>query len=312
MSKILVTGGAGFIGSNLVDRLIDLGHEVVVIDNLFTGKRDYLNPRAKFYEIDICDPEVKNIFSDEKFEYVYHLAAQIDVRISVDDPALDNKINILGSLNILQNCLDFNVSKIIFASSGGAIYGFPEEIPTPESYMPYPVSPYGINKLCFEKYLNYYYRVFGQKYTSLRLANVYGPRQYKGGEAGVVSIFINSAVREEEASIFGDGLQTRDFTYVDDIVEAFIAAMKKEVVGDFNIGTGLEKSLIDIVSAIENSIGEKMKIKHLDSKKGEERRSCLKFDKAKNILGWEARVELTDGISRTISWSKKQLKNKNE
>ena len=308
MAKILVSGGAGFIGSNLVDKLIELGHQVVVVDNLFSGKKDYVNDQAVFYQIDICQaPELEEVFAREKFDYVFHLAAQIDVRKSVEDMELDNRINVLGALNVLESSHRHGVKKIIFTSSGGAIYGFPEEIPTPENYATNPVSPYGINKLVFEKYLNYYHQVFGQKYLNARLANVYGPRQYKGGEAGVIAIFINNAVEGKTSYIYGDGLQTRDFIYVDDVVRALISKMDDETVGTFNIGTGKESSLLEIVSAIEEALGHKIDIEFQPAKLGEERRSCLKTDLAKKVLDWQAQVELSDGIKRTIAWSKDNL-----
>ena len=308
MAKILVSGGAGFIGSNLVDKLIELGHQVVVVDNLFSGKKDYVNDQAVFYQIDICQaPELEEVFAREKFDYVFHLAAQIDVRKSVEDMELDNRINVLGALNVLESSHRHGVKKIIFTSSGGAIYGFPEEIPTPENYATNPVSPYGINKLVFEKYLNYYHRVFGQKYLNARLANVYGPRQYKGGEAGVIAIFINNAVEGKTSYIYGDGLQTRDFIYVDDVVRALVSKMDDETVGTFNIGTGKESSLLGIVSAIEEALGHKIDIEFQPAKLGEERRSCLKTDLAKKVLDWQAQVELSDGIKRTIAWSKDNL-----
>lgn len=309
MSKILVTGGAGFIGSNLVDKLIDLNYQVVVIDNLFSGKKEYLNKLVTFYQADINDKEkMAEIFNQEEFDYVYHLAAQIDVRKSVEDMVFDNQVNILGALNILENCYKNKVKKIIFASSGGAAYGFPEEIPTSENCSTNPVSPYGINKLCFEKYLNYYYKVFGQKYSVCRLANVYGPRQYKGGEAGVIAIFINNAVENKTSYIYGDGLQTRDFVYVDDVVNAFIANLNEDIVGIFNIGTGVEKTLLDIISAIEKAIDDKIKIEFQEAKLGEERRSCLKKDLAEKVLDWKSQVDLEEGIKRTLAWSKDQLK----
>lgn len=309
MSKILVTGGAGFIGSTLVDRLIELDHQVVVVDNLYSGKKEYLNEKAFFYQVDICDNNsLADIFSKESFDYVYHLAAQIDVRKSVEDMAFDNQINILGSLNILQNCHKYKVKKIFFSSSGGASYGFPEIIPTPETSPTYPVSPYGINKLCFEKYLNYFYKVFGQKYLSFRLANVYGPRQYKGGEAGVVAIFANNAVEGKASYIYGDGLQTRDFVYVDDVVAAFISGLDSDFVGEINISTGREISLIDIVSAISEALGEDIKIEYQEAKLGEERRSCLDNLKAKNILNWEPQIFIKEGIAKTISWTKNLIK----
>lgn len=307
MSKILVTGGAGFIASNLVDKLIDLGHQVVVIDSLITGKESYLNDLATFYKVDIIDEQVAEIFVKEQFDFVYHLAAQIDVRKSVADPAFDNKTNILGALNILENCYKNKVKKIMFASSGGAIYGFPKEIPTSEDYPPYPVSPYGINKLCFEKYLNYYYRVFGQEYVALRLGNVYGPRQYKGGEAGVVSIFVDNAVKNKKSFIYGDGFQTRDYVFVDDIVNAFVLAMQDGVIGEFNIGTGIEKNLLDIILAIEVAMSTKVEVEYLEAKLGEERRSCLNASRAKSALGWQPQTDLTQGIAKTILWSKNNI-----
>lgn len=309
MSKILVSGGAGFIGSTLVDKLIGLDHQVVVIDNLYSGKKEYLNSKAIFYQVDICDKEaLAEIFSKENFDYVYHLAAQIDVRVSVKDIAFDNQINILGAVNVLENCHNYKVKKIFFSSSGGASYGFPEIIPTPETSPTYPVSPYGINKLCFEKYLNYFYKVFGQKYLSFRLANVYGPRQYKGGEAGVIAIFTNNAVENKVSYIFGDGLQTRDFVYVDDVIGAFVAGLDTEYVGEINISTAKEISLLDISSAISQAIEKEIEIEYQAEKLGEERRSCLDNKKAKEILNWEPKVFLKEGISETISWTKKQIK----
>ena len=308
MSKILVSGGAGFIGSTLVDRLIDLGHQVAVIDNLYSGKREYLNSKATFYEVDICNKEAVNeVFAKEKFDYVYHLAAQIDVRRSVEDMSFDNQINILGSLNILQASYDNKVKKIFFSSSGGAAYGFPEKIPTPEDNPTNPVSPYGINKLCFEKYLNYFYKVFGQEYLCFRLANVYGPRQYKGGEAGVVAIFVSNAVDEKTSYIFGDGKQTRDFVYVDDVVSAFVAGLQSDFIGAINISTKKEIDLLDIVSAISEALGKEIAVEYQTAKLGEERRSCLDNALAKEILNWEPQVFIKEGISRTIAWTKELL-----
>ncbi len=308
MFKILVTGGAGFIGSNLVDKLIELGHQVTVIDNLFSGKEEYVNPLAQFHNLDINDNEgVKAVFLKGQFDYVYHLAAQIDVRHSVEDPVFDNKVNVLGALNILNNCLKYKIKKIFFTSSGGAIYGFPEKIPTPEDYPTFPISPYGINKLNFEKYLNYYYRVFGQQYIAFRLANVYGPRQYKGGEAGVISIFINNAVSGNTSYINGDGFQTRDYIFVDDVVMALISGLNNDITGEFNIGTGIEKNLLDIVFAIESANNCKMKLEYLPAKLGEERSSCLDNSKAQAVLGFEPQVDLNTGINLTIEWSKKQI-----
>lgn len=304
MSKILVTGGAGFIGSNLVDELIKHGHKVCIIDNLSTGKKEYLNPKAKFYKIDICSTNINKIFKHEKFDYVFHLAAQIDVRISVADPEFDNKINVLGAINVLKNCYDYKVKKIIFSSTGGAIYGEAKQVPTKEDYPADPVSPYGIHKLTFEKYLNYYYRVYGQKYTVLRFANVYGPRQYRGGEAGVISIFIDNAVNDKPSQINGDGKQTRDYVYIDDIVSALVSAMKTAYIGAINIGTAKEIDLWKIIKCIEKSTGEKFNCKSVPAKLGEQRRSSLNFALAKKILKWQPKMELEEGVKKTITWSK--------
>ncbi|MFH0955620.1 MAG: NAD-dependent epimerase/dehydratase family protein [Candidatus Falkowbacteria bacterium] len=304
MSKILVTGGAGFIGSNLVDELVKLGHKVSVIDNLFTGKKEYLNPKAKFYKTDICSPAISKIFKHEKFDYVFHLAAQIDVRISVVNPELDNKINVLGAINVLKNCYDYKVKKIIFSSTGGAIYGEAKQVPTKEDYPADPVSPYGIHKLTFEKYLNYYYQVYGQKYAALRLANVYGPRQYRGGEAGVISIFIDNAVNNKPSQVNGDGKQIRDYVYIDDIVNALVSAMKTDYIGVINIGTAKEIDLWQTIKCIEKSTGEKFNYKCMPAKLGEQRRSSLNFNLAKKILKWQPKMQLEEGVKKTIVWSK--------
>jgi len=307
MAKILVTGGAGFIGSTLVDKLVAAGHEVAVLDNLVSGRKSYLNQQAKFYQIDIRDQKVAEIFAKEKFDQVYHLAAQIDVRISVADPKLDNDINVLGALNILESCRQTGVKKIIFASTGGAIYGDAEEIPTTEYAPAYPVSPYGIHKLTFEKYLNYYYQVHGLNYTILRFANVYGPRQFKGGEAGVVAIFIDNAVKGLESKQFGDGLQTRDFVFVDDVAEALLRAREIDCRGELNIGLGREVNLLEVRQQIEAALGAPMKVKEEPAKEGEQRRSCLSRQRAKDVLNWEPVVELSEGIKRTIEWAKENV-----
>lgn len=306
MSKILVTGGAGFIGSTLVDRLISSGHEVVVIDDLSSGRLDYVNPLAKFYEINIASSEIAKIFQEEGFEFVYHLAAQIDVRRSVADPEFDNRVNVLGGLNILENCRANKVKKIIMASTGGAIYGEAEEIPTTENSPTYPVSPYGIHKLTLEKYLNYYYQVYGLNYTILRFANVYGPRQFKGGEAGVVAIFIANAVRGITSQQFGDGLQTRDFVYVDDVVRALILSLEIDCRSEINISSGIETTLLDVRQAIETALVRKIAVEEKPAKEGEQRRSCLSYARAKAVLDWEPKIGLTEGVDQTIAWAKEQ------
>lgn len=308
MKKILVTGGAGFIGSNLVDSLIDLGHELVVVDDLSSGKKSYLNPKAKFYKIDITSDKLSKIFAKEKFDYVYHLAAQIDVRRSVSDPVYDNKINVVGGINILECCRKFKVKKIIFASTGGAIYGESEEIPSTEYTPTYPLSPYGINKLAFEKYLNFYYQVHGLNYTILRFANVYGPRQFKGGEAGVIAIFVDNAISGKTSTMYGDGSQTRDFVFVLDVVLALIKAKSIDCRGEINVSYGKEISLLSVIDKIELALGHKIKIEIEDAKAGEQKRSCLSRSRALAVLDWKPEYDLEAGILKTITWAREAKK----
>ena len=300
--KFLVTGGAGFIGSHLVDRLIKGGHKVVVIDNLSTGKKENLNKKARFYKADICDKEISQIFKKEKPEIVFHFAAQIDVRKSVENPVEDAKINILGTLNILENCKKYNIRKVIFASTGGAIYGDADIVPTPETYPELPLSPYGIAKLTIEKHLSYYYKVFGLPYVSLRLANVYGPRQNSKGEAGVVAIFCDKMLSKKQPIINGDGKQTRDFVFVDDVVEANISALKKDKVGIFNIGTARETDVNTLFKKLRELTDSKCAKIHGPTLPGEQKRSCLDYSEAKRELGWQPKYSLDKGLKKTVEW----------
>jgi UDP-glucose 4-epimerase len=302
--KILVTGGAGFIGSHLVDRLIKENHQVIVVDNLSTGKKENLNPKAQFYQLDILDPKLSEVFQKEKPEVVFHYAAQIDVRKSVKNPLEDAKINILGSLNLLENCKRFKVKKFIFASSGGAIYGQADIVPTPESYPAWPLSPYGVAKLTIEKYLNYYYKVFGLPYTSLRLANVYGPRQNPEGEAGVVAIFCHKLLKGEQPVINGDGTQTRDYVFVDDVVEANLLALEKDKVDIFNVGTAKETSVNEIFQRLKRITGAGIEGIHGPAKQGEQKRSCLDFSKIKKELDWQPNYSLEQGLEKTVNYFK--------
>lgn len=303
--KILVTGGAGFIGSHLVDRLIEEGHRVVVVDNLSTGKRENLNPKANFYKIDICSRKISDIFEKEKPEVVFHYAAQINVRKSVENPIKDAKINILGSINILENCKNYKVKKFIFASTGGAIYGDTDIIPTPETCKEMPVSPYGIAKLAVEKYLIYYYKVFGLPYIILRFSNVYGPRQNSKGEAGVVAIFCDKMLSNNQPVIFGDGKQTRDFIFVDDVIESNILALKNNKVGIFNISTGVQTDINTIFEKIKELTGSKCSQVHRPPLSGEQRVSCLDYSNAKKELSWQPRYNLDEGLKKTVLWFKK-------
>ena len=309
--KILITGGAGFIGSHLQDRLIKEGHRVVIVDNLSTGKKENLNPRAKFYKADICGSKISQIFKKEKPEIVFHFAAQINVRKSVEDPIEDAKINILGSLNIIQSFCHLSSvishkSKIIFASTGGAIYGDADIVPTPESYPEYPLSPYGIEKLIVDKYLNYYYKTFNLPYISLRLGNIYGPRQNSKGEAGVIAIFSDKMLAGGQPIINGSGNQTRDFVYVDDVVEASTLALKENKVGVFNIGTAKETDVNTIFKKLKELTGSNCKIVHGSAMPGEQKRSCLDFKKAKRELKWSPKYDLENGLKKTIDWFLRQ------
>jgi UDP-glucose 4-epimerase len=304
--KCLVTGGAGFIGSHLVDRLIKEGHKVVVIDNLSTGKKENLNPKAKFYKVDINNSKISQIFKKEKPDFVFHFAAQIDLRKSVENPLKDAKINILGSLNVFENCQKYKVKKLIFASTG-SIYGKSNVIPTPESYPERPISPYGVAKLAIEKYLNYYYKVFGLPFVSLRLANVYGPRQNSKGEAGVVAIFCDKMLSKKQPIINGSGKQTRDFIFIDDVVEANILALKKDKVGTFNIGTGKETDINTIFIKLKELTGSNCKEIHGPAKLGDQQKSCLDYSKAQKELNWQPKYTLEEGLKKTVEWFKMKI-----
>lgn len=304
MFKILVTGGAGFIGSHLVDKLIEKGYQVIVIDNLSSGKKENLNPKAKFCEMDICDSKVSQIFQEEKPEIVFHLAAQIDVRKSIEDPIQNAKVNILGTLNILENCRKVRVKKFIFTSSGGAIYGDTDTIPTLETHLENPESPYGITKLAVEKYLCFYQKTFSLNYTVLRLANVYGPRQSSQGEGGVIAIFCDKMLKGEKVMINGDGQQTRDFVYVDDVVEAALLSMEKEKSGVYNIATGIETSINEIFRKIKGLTNFNYQEVHDPVKLGDQKRSCLDYSQAKKELNWQPKYGLEKGLRETIKWFK--------
>jgi UDP-glucose 4-epimerase len=309
MNNCLVTGGAGFIGSHIIDRLIEEGNRVAVIDDLSSGKKENLNPQAVFYDMDIRDPGIKDIFEKERPEVVFHLAAQVNVRDSVADPIKDAQTNILGSLNIIKNFFAVNQKKLndpkvkfIFSSTGGAIYGDAQVIPTPETYREFPLSPYGIAKLAVEKYLNYYYKNFNMHYAALRYANVYGPRQNSKGEAGVVAIFCGKMLAGIQPEITGDGSQTRDFVYVQDVVEANVLAMGKSESDFYNIGTGIETDINAIFDLINVNSGENFPKKYGSALAGEQKRSCLDCSKARRELRWQPKTSLNEGIAKTAEW----------
>lgn len=300
---ILVAGGAGFIGSHLVDALIEQGQQVIVIDNLSTGQERNLNPKAIFYKMDLGDKKLEGIFQKHPISYVFHFAAQINLRESVKDPIADAQTNILGTLNLLENARKYKVKKVIFSSTGGAIYGEADIIPTPETYLAQPISPYGIAKLTVEHYLHYYRVIHGLEYIVLRYSNVYGPRQNSKAEAGVISIFCTKLIANEQPIINGDGLQTRDYVFVADVVAANLLAWQSYKVGIYNVGTGIETDVNQLFAQIaENFSDIKIEAKHGPAAAGEQKRSCLDNEKIKLELGWEPKVELAEGIKMTAEW----------
>lgn len=305
--RILVTGGAGFIGSHITDRLVLEGHSVSIIDNLSTGKVDNLNKDAKFYKMDIVNPRIERIFKKERPELICHLAAQMDVRRSVADPVYDAQTNILGMLNILEHAVHYGTRKVIFASTGGAVYGEGGALPTPEDHPPHPLSPYGISKLTGEHYLFFYNATYGLNYTALRFANVYGPRQDPFGEAGVVAIFTQKMLRNEQPVINGDGLQTRDYVFVGDVVEAVMAAASNETNDIYNVGTGIETNVIELFRHLKEITGRNIKEVHAPAKKGEQARSCLKCEKIKKVLKWKPKMTIKEGLSKTVDFFRGRL-----
>jgi len=304
--KILVTGGAGFIGSHLVDALIERGHRVVVIDNLSTGKRENINEKAKFYKIDICSPKIEEIFKKEKPEIVFHLAAKINVRESINDPVENAKVNILGSLNVIKNFLkfqssNFKYSKFVFSSSIG-VYGEPKKLPIGETHPLNPISPYAITKLTIENYLKFY-STRGLNFVILRFSNVYGPRQRSDGEGGVVANFIDRILKEKKPIIFGDGNQTRDFLFVGDAVDALILALKAKSSSIYNVGTNKEITINNLFRLISKSLNKKVEPIYKPSHR-EIIKSKIDYSKIRQELGWKPKFDLQRGLIKTIEWYK--------
>jgi len=300
--KILVTGGAGFIGSHVADTFINAGHDVVIIDNLITGREENINPQATFYKMDIRDKEVIEVFEKEKIDVVDHHAAQMDVRRSVDDPIYDAQNNILGMINLLQASAKNGVKKFIFISSGGAIYGEQDYFPADEKHPLRPLSPYGITKLTGEKYLHFYYHTYGLNHVILRYANVYGPRQSPHGEAGVVAIFTTKLLAKDQPVINGDGTQTRDYVFVGDVVQANLRALAFNNNDYFNIGTGIEADVNEIFHQLNDLTDGQVEESHGPAKPGEQLRSVLNYQKAKDILNWSPQVSLTNGLKKTVAY----------
>jgi UDP-glucose 4-epimerase len=300
--RILVTGGAGFIGSHIVDAYVRAGHEVVVVDDLSTGKREHLPPRVRFLQADIQDPAVRQLIAAEKIDIVSHHAAQMDVRRSVADPLYDARVNIIGILNVLEGAREAKVKKFIFASSGGAIYGEQETFPADEEHPTHPISPYGVSKRAGEHYLYFYRAEYGLPYIALRYANVYGPRQDPHGEAGVVAIFTQRLLAGEQPVINGDGEQTRDYVFVGDVAGANLAALQAEYTGPLNLGTGSETTVNQLFTTLRNLTGSAAREVHGPAKPGEQRRSVLTWDHAAQVLHWRPTVGLEDGLRQTVTY----------
>lgn len=298
--KILVTGGAGFIGSHIVEKLLAQGNDVVIVDNLSTGKKENIHPKAKFYKLSILDPKLENVFKKEKPSYAIHQAAQVDVTRSINDPIYDAEINILGGLRILECCRKYGVKKIVYGNSGGAGSGEPQYLPVDEKHPILPLCPYGVSKHTLEHYLFIYSQLHGLKYVSLRYANVYGPRQDPFGEGGVVAIFSYRLMKNESPKIFGDGKQTRDYVFVGDVADANILAIRKGENDCFNVSTGTELSVNDLFKKIKRITGAKIDATHVEPRKGEIVRSVLSNKKIKDVFGWSPKVSIDEGLKLTI------------
>ncbi|MBA2692056.1 MAG: SDR family oxidoreductase [Rubrobacter sp.] len=300
--RVLVTGGAGFIGSHVSDLLIENGHEVAVVDDLSGGKKENIPGKANFYKLDVrggCDPA----FEEFRPEAVVHQAAQMDVRRSVAEPDFDADVNVLGTIRLLENCAKHEVSKFVFASTGGAVYGEQDEFPATEDHPQRPISPYGVSKLAGEKYLYYFNAQYGLPYTALRYANVYGPRQDPHGEAGVVAIFSGRLARNETSKINGAGEQTRDYVYVKDVARANLLALEKDVPsGAYNVGTGIETSVNELYELLREGAGKDLAPEHGPAKPGEQMRSCVDPALAERILGWRPEVEISSGLKETLRY----------
>ncbi|HAB54205.1 MAG: UDP-glucose 4-epimerase [Ignavibacteria bacterium RIFOXYB2_FULL_35_12] len=305
--KILVTGGAGFIASQIADAYIAEGHKVFILDDLSTGFEKNVNTKAVFIKKDIIDPSLSKLFEKEKFDVVNHHAAQMDVRKSVADPSFDAATNILGTINLLQNCVKTGVKKFMFASTGGAVYGEQTYFPADENHPTSPLSPYGISKLAVEKYLFFYYAQHKLKYTILRYANIYGPRQNAMGEAGVVAIFSTKLLKGEQPVINGNGEQTRDYVFVGDVVKANLLTLNENSCNTYNIGTGIETNVNDLYKTLNKIIGNGQQEKHGPAAPGEQMRSVITSDKIFNKFNWRPTTNINDGLIQTVNYFRNEL-----
>lgn len=301
--KIMVTGGAGFIGSHVVDAFVNNGHDVVVVDDLSTGRRSNLNPAAKFYQVDIRSQELAEVFEKERPEIVDHHAAQMDVRRSVDDPLFDADVNVLGSIKLIELARQYDVERFIYISTGGAVYGEPEYLPCDEDHPVNPICPYGASKHTVEHYLFMYQELYGLDYVVLRYPNVYGPRQDPHGEAGVVAIFCGQMLNQAPVVINGDGKQERDFVYVEDCARANMLALTTENLNTiFNLGYGKGTNIYEIYEKLKDITGYKLVAEHGPAKAGETRRIFLEASKAEKSLGWEPTMGLEPGLRETVDY----------
>ena len=301
---ILVTGGAGFIGSHLADAFVKRGWRVSIIDDLSTGDRRNVNPEATLYEADLRDPATMRLVDELRPDAVVHQAAQIDVRVSVRDPAMDAETNVVASLRLMQKCVDAGtVRRFLFASTGGAIYGDPVRVPQNESHPTAPLSPYGCAKLAVEHYLHYFREVHGLATTALRYGNVYGPRQSPHGEAGVIAIFADRMLRGGEVTINGSGEQTRDYVFVSDVVAANLAVIDRDdLAGPYNVGTGVETTVNQLHAAIAAELGDTRPPRRGEAKAGEQMRSVLDGSALRETAGLPEPVPLRDGLRETLAW----------
>jgi len=301
--KIIVSGGAGFIGSHVVDLYLASGYEVVVIDNLSTGSQRNINPSAKFYQMDICDPAIESVFDKERPDIVNHHAAQVNVRRSITEPLFDARTNILGSINLLECARKYGVRRFIYISSGGAVYGEPEYLPCDESHPVSPICPYGASKHTVEHYLYMYHVNYNLPYIVLRYANVYGPRQDPHGEAGVVAIFTGQMLSSTQVAINGDGEQLRDYIHVRDCARANLIATKEDIeTGIYNLGSGVGKTVNEIYRLLKNITDYSLDAVHASAKLGETRHIYLDATKARNSLGWTPMISLEQGLVEVVDY----------
>lgn len=304
--KVLVTGGAGFIGSHVVDLYVDHGYDVVVVDDLSTGRISNLNPAAKLYEVDIRSAKLAEIFEDERPDFVNHHAAQTDVRRSIEDPLFDADVNILGSLNLLECAREFQVKRFIYVSTGGAVYGEPEYLPCDERHSIKPICQYGASKHTVEHYLYMYHINYGLDYTVLRYPNVYGPRQNPHGEAGVIAIFTGQMLNGGPVMINGDGEQTRDFVFVKDCARANLLALIANENGIFNLGSEVGTSINEIYSNLKEITGYQNELLYGPAIVGETRNIYLTYSKASNLLNWHPEIYLSKGLRQTVIYFKEK------